>query len=159
MLLLDAGKVISADRLIEELWGDDRPEDASTALQQHVSRLRKQLEPYDVLVTRPPGYAIELGDAVLDLHRFEELWDVGRRQLDAGRDDEAAEAFRRALVLGTGRPLADLENERFASDAIARLDAERLEVLEARVGADLACGRATDVVRELQSLVRAHPLR
>jgi branched-chain amino acid transport system substrate-binding protein len=159
MLLLDAGEVVSADRLIEELWGDDSPEDASAALQQHVSRLRRQLEPYAVLLTRPPGYAVELGDARLDLHLFEELRDTGRRQLEAGHEDEAAATFRRALGLWTGRPLGDLENERFARDAIPRLEAERLEVLEARITADMACGRAADVVGELQGLVRTHPLR
>lgn len=159
MLLLDAGEVVSADRLIDELWGDDGPEDSQTALQQHVSRLRKQLEPHDVLVTRAPGYVIEPGSVELDLHRFRVLRDAGRRQLDAGREEDAARTLRGALALWTGKPLADLENEPFAGEAIAGLETERLEALEARIGADLACGRAAEVVGELQGLVRAHPLR
>lgn len=158
MLLLDAGTVVSADRLIDELWGDDRPEDAQTALQQHVSRLRKQLEPHDVLVTRSPGYVAELGTAGLDLHRFEELFETGRTQLDRGEAEAAAESLRAALALWKGRPLADLENERFARDAIPRLEARRLAALEARIAADLACGRAGDIVGELRELVRLHPL-
>jgi branched-chain amino acid transport system substrate-binding protein len=158
MLLLEAGTVVSADRLIDELWGDDRPDDAQTALQQHVSRLRKQLEPHDVLVTRSPGYMAELGAASLDLRRFEELFEKGRRQLDAGDAEAAAESLRAALALWQGRPLADLENERFARDAIPRLEARRLEALEARIAADLACGRAGDIVGELRGFVRLHPL-
>jgi branched-chain amino acid transport system substrate-binding protein len=158
MLLLEAGTVVSADRLIEELWGDDRPEDAQTALQQHVSRLRKQLEPHDVLVTRSPGYMVELGVAGLDLHRFEELFEQGREELDSGDAESAAASFRAALSLWRGRPLADLENERFATNAISRLEARRLEVLQARITADLACGRAGELVGELQALARAHPL-
>ena len=57
ILLLHAGEMVSAERLVDELWGDAPPEDAATALQQHVSRLRKLLEPHRVVVTRPPGYA------------------------------------------------------------------------------------------------------
>lgn len=160
ILLLESPAAVSSDRLIEELWGDDdRPDDAQTALQQHVSRLRKALEPHEVLVTRAPGYAIELGEAQLDLHLFRDLRETARGQRDAGGEDEAAETLRTALALWRGKPLVDLENERFARDAIPQLEAQRLEALEARIAADLACGRAVDVVGELQGLVRANPLR
>ncbi|MEJ7569602.1 MAG: BTAD domain-containing putative transcriptional regulator [Gaiellaceae bacterium] len=112
-----------------------------------------------MLVTRSPGYVIELGDGELDLHVFERLVEEGRRSLDDGDSAAAAAVLRRALTLWHGRPLADLEYERFAADAVARLDEAWLEALELRVDADLALGRHTELVGELQTLVRNHPLR
>jgi branched-chain amino acid transport system substrate-binding protein len=159
ILLLHAGETVSGDRLVDELWDDAPPEDAATALQQHVSRLRKLLEPHAVVVTRPPGYAIELADDQLDLRRFERLRDDGRRLVDDGRPAEAAEALGGALALWRGRPLADLENERFAGEAIQRLDEAWIEAVELRVEADLALGRHAALVAELRTLVRRHPLR
>jgi len=159
ILLLRAGEVVSVDRLIDELWGEAPPEDAPTALHQHVSRLRKLLEPHAVLVTRSPGYVVELGEGELDLHAFERFVAEGRRSLEAGDSAAAATVLRRALALWRGRPLADLEYERFAADAVARLDEAWLEALELRVDADLALGRHTELVGELQTLVRNHPLR
>ena len=159
ILLLRAGEVVSVDRLIDELWGEAPPEDAATALHQHVSRLRKLLEPHAVVVTRSPGYLVELGDGRLDLHVFERLVEQGRRGLDDGDSAAAASVLREALLLWRGRPLADLEYEHFAGDAVARLDEAWLEALELRVDADLALGRHTELVGELQTLVRNHPQR
>jgi DNA-binding SARP family transcriptional activator len=69
ILLLHAGEVVSIDLLIEELWADDPPDDAQTALHQHVSRLRKLLEPHRVIETRAPGYVVDAANGALDLHR------------------------------------------------------------------------------------------
>ena len=91
-LLLHANEVVPGDRLIDELWGEDPPECAATALRVNVSRLRKALPP-DVLVTRSPGYTIRLGPDQLDLYRFERLVDEARRCLarrEAGRRLRAA---------------------------------------------------------------------
>jgi DNA-binding SARP family transcriptional activator/streptogramin lyase len=159
LLLLGRGAVVSSDRLIDELWGDDPPEDAATALQQHVSRLRKLLEPHDVLETRTPGYLLALAPEELDLGRFELLRDEGRRLLEERRPDDAARVLRSALDLWRGEPLADLAGERFLLGALPRLEEARLEALEARVDADLAAGRHSELVGELRELARAHPLR
>lgn len=159
LLLLHAGEVVSADRLVDELWGESPPDDAAAALQQHVSRLRRALEPHEVLLTRAPGYVVELGDGTLDLHEFEQRCDEGRRLLDDGRAGEAADVLRGALELWRGRPLGDLEHQPFARDATARLDELWLEAVEARIDADLALWRHAEVVAELRSLVRRHPLR
>jgi DNA-binding SARP family transcriptional activator/ABC-type branched-subunit amino acid transport system substrate-binding protein len=159
ILLLQAPEPVAADRLIEELWGEALPEDAHTALHQHVSRLRKALEPHAVVITRPSGYAAEIADGALDLHRFERLCDGGRRALEAGRPDAAAATLREALGLWRGRPLADLDHEPFAREAIARLDEAWIEATELRIEADLALGRDAELVGELQTLVRRHPLR
>jgi branched-chain amino acid transport system substrate-binding protein len=159
LLLLDAGRVVSSDRLIDELWGEAPPEDAPTALQQHVSRLRKLLEPYDVLETRSPGYVLTIESEQLDLARFERLRDEGRRQLEDGRADKAAGTLRSALDLWRGDPLEDLAGEPFARDALPRLEEARLETLEARIDADLTGGRDAELVGELRRLVDEHPFR
>ncbi len=159
ILLLEAGKPVSADHLIDELWGDSPPDDANTALHQHVSRLRKLLEPHAVVITSASGYVAEIDDGALDLQRFERLRDDGRRALDSGRHAEAAASLAEALALWRGRPLADLEHERFARDGIARLEEARLEAVELRIDADLALGRHAALVGELQELVSRYPLR
>ena len=159
ILLLNAGTVVSSDRRIDELWPRGRPDVAQTALQQHVSRLRKLLAPHDVLLTRSPGYVVELGPVRLDLQRFEALRTEGRRLLDEGQPAAAATALGEALGLWRGPLLADLEAEDFVRDAARALDESRLETLELSDDAQLALGRHRELVGELRALVRLHPLR
>lgn len=158
ILLLHPRETVSSDRLIDELWGERPPADAQTALQQHVSRLRKALEPHGVLVTRPPGYALEVTPEQIDLERFRALVERGRGEL-GGRPEAAAQTLRRALELWRGRPLADLATESFAASPTRELEEERLAALEARIDADLLCGQHAQLVGELTGLVRADPLR
>src|ERR671919_22748 len=87
-----------------------------------------------------------------------EVWESDRRLLDEGRAGEAASVLRRALAVWRGEPLADLPGERFVSDARTHLEEAHLEVLEARIEADLASGRHQELVAELRELVRTHPL-
>jgi DNA-binding SARP family transcriptional activator/ABC-type branched-subunit amino acid transport system substrate-binding protein len=159
ILLLHAGEVVSIDRLVDGVWGESPPEDAATALHQHVSRLRKLLHPHAVIETRSPGYVIPVDAASLDLRRFESLGERGRMHLEAGRADAAARLFTEALGLWRGRPFADLDDEPFARDATVLLDEAWLVVLEQRIEADLALGRHGELVGELRALVRRHPLR
>jgi DNA-binding SARP family transcriptional activator len=84
MLLLDAGRVVAVDRLVDGLWGDEPPARADKAIQTYVSRLRKTL-PEGALRTRSPGYVIDLGPDLLDLHRFERAVAEGREALATGR--------------------------------------------------------------------------
>ena len=159
ILVLSLGRTVSSDRLIDELWGERPPVDAQTALQQHVSRLRKALEPHAVLVTRPPGYALDVAPEQVDLERFRRLHERGRRELEDGAIDDAAGTLRTALDLWRGPPLADLQYESFAREATAALEDERVAALETRIDADLACGRHAELVPEIVSLVKAFPLR
>ena len=158
VLLLQANEVVSGDRLIDELWGEDSPERAAAALRVNVSRLRKAL-PQDVLATRSPGYAIRVEPDELDLQRFERLVDEGRSLLARGLTADASERLRDALSLWRGPALADFAYERFAHTAIARLEEIRLAALELRIQADLALGRHDELVGELEALVAEHPLR
>jgi DNA-binding SARP family transcriptional activator len=158
LLLLHANEVIPADRLIDELWGEDSPEDAAAALRVNVSRLRKALPP-NVLTTRSPGYVLRLAPDALDLHRFERLVDEGRRLLARGFAAEASERLREALSLWRGPALADFVYESFAQAAIARLEEIRLAAVELRIDADLGLDRHDELVGELETLVAEHPLR
>lgn len=157
-LLLRANETVPADRLIDDLWGEDPSENAPTALRVNVSRLRKAL-PRETLVTQTPGYMIHIRPDQLDLYRFERLVEDGRRRLAGGRPSEAAELMREALSLWRGPALADVSYESFAQSAIARLEEMRLAALELRLEIDLACGRDRELVGELEALVVEHPLR
>jgi DNA-binding SARP family transcriptional activator len=158
VLALHANEVVAADRLIDEVWGEDVPDDAAAAVRLNISRLRKVL-PRDVLVTRPPGYLLRVGPGELDLHRFERLVEEGRRLLASGRAADAAARLRDALALWRGPALADFAYENFAQTAVARLEEIRLTALELRIDADLALGRHDELVGELKALVAEHPLR
>src|SRR6266540_2128306 len=153
-LLLHANEVVSRDRLINELWGDEAPETAATAVQVHVSQLRKALG-RDVIVTQSPGYLIRVQEGELDLERFERLVAEARVQEPA----RAAEQLREALALWRGGPLAELDSVSFARGERARLQEQRLGALEQRIEADLALGHHAELVPELERLVREHPLR
>jgi DNA-binding SARP family transcriptional activator len=147
LLLLNANEVVSRDRLIDELWEEDPPETARTALQVHISQLRKAVGRERIL-TQAPGYRAVVGPGELDLERFE--------QLVADDADEAE--LREALALWRGAPLAEL-GDGFARMERGRLEEQRLLTLERRIDADLALGRHAELVPELDGLVREHPLR
>ena len=156
LLLLNANEVVSADRLIDELWGDDAPGSGRSALQVRVSQLRKALGATgSQIVTRAPGYVLRLDAEQLDLSRFERLV----AEAAAAPPSVATAKLREALALWRGPPLADLAYEAFAQPAIARLEELRLAAIESRVDADLALGRHAEVVAELEALVREHPVR
>jgi YVTN family beta-propeller protein len=166
LLLLDAGTIVSRERLIDALWGERPPPTAGTALHGHVSQLRKALEPERpagadpaVLVTSEPGYRLAVAPEQLDVERFRSLTERGRERLAADEPAAAAELLREALALWRGEPLADLAGERFAAAAAGRLEEERLAALEDRIEADMALGKHADLVPELEALVANEPLR
>ena len=151
VLALDLGRVVSVDRLVDALWPGEAPESAPHAVQVYVSQLRKALGP--VIVTRSPGYVLELGPECVDLHRFTRLADDGRDALQAGSPEAAEVALREALALWRGPALADFVYEPFAQTEIARLEELRTVVLEERIEADLALGRHAGLISELEALV------
>jgi DNA-binding SARP family transcriptional activator len=162
LLLRQRNEVVPIDRLVEDLWAGQPPAGAAKTLQVHVSRLRRTLQSgadEEVLLTRGRGYVIVLGHDDLDLERFERLLDKGRRALAASDPGQASERLREGLALWRGPPLSDFTYEAWAQNDIARLEQLRLSALEERLEADLALGRHADVVAELESLVREHPVR
>ena len=154
MLLLRANQVVPAERLIDDLWAGEPPPTAPKMVQMYVAELRKALAT-DVLQTVAPGYLLRLEDDALDLERFERLVETARER-DTG---EAAESLRTALALWRGPPLGEFAYEPWAQTEIARLEELRLAALEHRFEADLATGRATGIVSELETLARQHPFR
>ena len=157
VLLLNANRTVSRERIVDDLWGETVPDSARKMVQIYVSQLRKVL-PEPRLHTRPPGYALELADGELDLDRFERLVADGRAALTGGRAVDASDLIRRALALWRGPALAEF-SEPFAHPEAARLEELRLTALEWRIEADLAVGRDAEVVGELEALVPRHPLR
>jgi len=164
-LLIDTNEVVSADRLIDDLWGDTPPDTATNALQTCVAQLRKVLEPERqqgapgrVLQTVAPGYVLKIGRDQLDAIRFEELLRGGEVLLKSN-PTEAAVRLREALPLWRGAALADLADAAFAQAEAARLEDLRVVALENRIEAELALGHHSDLVGELQMLVKQHPLR
>ncbi len=109
-------------------------------------------------MTRPPGYMVRIAPDQLDLHRFERLLAEGAQALADGRAQAASALLGEALALWRGPALADLLFETFALAPAARLEELRLAALEKRIEADLACGRHTELVGELQQLCATHTL-
>jgi DNA-binding SARP family transcriptional activator len=165
VLLIDAGRTVSADRLIDELWGDEVAADRHNALWVQVSKLRSLLEPDRepraegrVLLTRVPGYVLHVDPGDVDAWRFEQLVVEARALIDTD-PAVASMALGEGLELWRGRPYEDFLYDSFAQAEIARLDELRLEAVELRIDADLRRGLAAELVGELQGLVRQHPLR
>jgi len=156
-LLLDANRTVAVDRLVDDLWGEDVPRTAVKMIHIHVSKLRKLL-PAGVLVTRPPGYAVTIPPTALDLVRFERLRERGRTALARGCAAEAAGRLREALALWRGPALAEFDAP-FAAIESGRVEELRLACVEDRIDADLALGRHTLLVGELDALVAHQPLR
>jgi predicted ATPase/DNA-binding SARP family transcriptional activator len=158
-LALHAPEAVSADELLEDLWGEEVPAGAMQALQKQISRLRRRLGEHAPVRHRAAGYALEIDPDAIDCCRFEEL--LRRARVAAGRDDleRAAADLRTALGLWRGAALADHRFDEFAQQEIGRLEELHMEAIEERVAADLALGRAADLVGELQALVAEHPLR
>jgi DNA-binding SARP family transcriptional activator len=159
LLVLHANETLSADRLIDELWGQRPPATAPKTLQAHVSRLRKALGSDGAVVTRAHGYELRLETGSLDAHRFERLVGEGRGALAAGHPERALSMLDEAMALWRGPPLADLAYEPFTQPEIARLDDLRLAALEQRIEARLALGGHGELVGELETLIAEHPYR
>ena len=164
LLLTEPNSVFSTDRILDELWGAEGGIDKQNALWVYVSGLRKALEPErakrtegTILLTRPPGYLIEVHPDEVDALRFEQMVFEGRALADV--DPAAASlVLGEALALWRGRAFEDFTYEAFAHAEIARLEELRLEAVELRVDADLERGLARELISELESLVRQHPL-
>ncbi|MGH2970237.1 MAG: AfsR/SARP family transcriptional regulator, partial [Solirubrobacteraceae bacterium] len=130
-LLVTPNRAVAVDRLVDDLWGDAAPESAAKMVQIHVSQLRKLL-PADVLLTRPPGYLVQVDPDAIDVVRFDRLRRTGRAALEAGEAAAAAARLRDALGLWRGEALAEFV-EPFAQVERNHLDELRLVCLEDRV--------------------------
>ena len=142
LLLLNRNHAVATDRLIDELWGDEPPAQATKTLQVYVSQLRKAIGA-DRLVTRPPGYLLRVDAGELDLERFEQLAAEARKL--PPRD--ARDRLERALALWRGSP----------EPIVSHLDELRGAVYEDWLHASVESGDA--VIPQLEKLVEREPLR
>lgn len=173
-LVVRAGEVLSADRLIDELWGDRPPAGAANALQAHVARLRRLLAPAGGdgpdgadgadgagrarITTHPLGYLLRLGSARTDAQRFHRLSAQGRAAVVAD-PAHAAELLRRALELWRGPALEGSGRGPICAREAERLEEGRLTALETYYEAKLRGARHEEVTGELERLTAAHPTR
>jgi len=158
LLALHRGEAMSAERLIDALWGADPPGHPTNALQALVANLRRALGSAAVTTT-DAGYSLTLSPDDVDVVQFEHLVLRGRRALDDGDPAAAAAALDDALALRRGDPLAEFAFADFADGERARLDELVLVALEAHIDARLQLGHHGEVIGELESLCAQHPLR
>jgi DNA-binding SARP family transcriptional activator len=159
ILLLNANRVVSVERLADELYSGATPITAVTQVQRQISELRKLLGADSTIETRAPGYVIRLSAEQLDLNRFERRTEEAGQALRRGAVERAAALLREALAFWRGPPLADFAYEPFAQAAIERIEEIRLTAVDQRIDADLALGRHAELVGEVEQLVSEHPLR
>lgn len=149
---------VSVDELADAVWGETVPATMVGTLKSHVSRLRSRLREvvgYDPIASYPGGYRLAVPASEIDAGRFEVSVNAAR----SGSPHEAAVLLREALSLWRGPAFGDLRYEDFAAGEAARLEQLRLIALEACLDAELRIGRGLDILAELASLVRQHPLR
>jgi LuxR family maltose regulon positive regulatory protein len=158
LLALHRGEPVSADRLIDVLWGDGQAANPANALQAQIGQLRRVLGPA-AIVTTEAGYALAIGAGDVDVIRFEQLVAKGRRLSEEGEAALASAALGEALGLRRGEPLAEFAYAGFADAERAHLDELALVAVEVRAGADLELGRHADLAGELEAACRQHPLR
>lgn len=165
ILLLNVNQTVPVERLISGVWRERAPGNPLNTLQVYVSNLRRVLEParsgdqQQLLITKEPGYRIQAEFEQLDVLQFLKFAAIGRSLLEENRYEEASGYLHGALKLWRGPALADLADELFAEGELVVLEESRLVATEARIEADLALGRAEEIVGELNSLVISHPYR
>jgi predicted ATPase/DNA-binding SARP family transcriptional activator len=166
ILLIEPDRVVTTDKLIENLWPDRAPGKPETAIQGYVSQLRKVLEPerasgtpFEVLVTDPSGYRMHIEPDSLDTELFVRLLDAGRAALARKHPREASMQFTKALDLWHGSPLAEFGELPWAASERTRLEELRLLCLEEQIEAELDLGRHNEVIGDLASLIGREPLR
>ena len=162
LLALSAGRVVAVPALVDSLWGEDLPANPANALQVRVSKLRRALStvglPSSLIVTRAPGYQLDIDPRRVDALLFAERVADARSAAD---DDAsaAAERYRTALSCWRGGALSEFAEAPWARPEAARLTELHLAAREELLDLEMAAGRHTDVLGELEALTAAHPLR
>lgn len=161
MLLLEAGRVVPASRLLDAVWGADGSDAAQGSLQVHVSALRKQLRedgaPERLAYVRP-GYTLHVEPGELDLHEADDALARARDLRAAGDDAAAAHLLRFSLSLWRGPALADLADIPSMAPVIHGVERRREVLQHECVDVELALGRHLALVPELEEAVAASPL-
>lgn len=165
LLVIHANHVLSTDRIIDELWGEQPPSDGARNVRVYVSRLREVLEPDRakrapgrLIVTEPSGYALRIDPEDIDALRFERLVGEAREEM-ADDPDSSRKTIAEALSLWRDRPLAGLVFDEFAQSEVRRLEELHLSALELGHEASIRVGEHSSTIPDLEKLVAEHPLR
>ncbi len=159
-LLLREGAVVSVERLVDEVWGNDPPPSAEQTLTSYVSRLRQLFNGHGPVLERcGAGYLVDLRGATLDASRFAELRDSASVAAAVGEHTHVLELASAALALWRGPALADVALASAGRAEADRLEELRLHTYELRFDAELALGRHEHAIGELQALVAQNPYR
>jgi predicted ATPase/DNA-binding SARP family transcriptional activator len=156
VLLVEWGNSVSADRLIDALWGEEPPKSAEHALHVHVSNLRKALDAAggtDVIVTDDAGYRLAPNGHQFDVIEFEGLIDRARTSSNPG---EASTLLRRAADLWRGRAYGDLADSEAVRPEAERLGLARASALEELFEAELAAGNHRRLIPEIERALSDH---
>ena len=163
LLLLNVGRVVSSDRLIDQLWDGSPPPQGGVTLRSYVSNLRQALGGRSgaggALVTRGPGYLMEVDEDAVDSVRLRKLTESGRSHLRLDRPADALADFERAVALWRGDPLSEIADHEVAQSAITQLTETYLGAMEGRFEALLGTARHLDALAELEAFTQTHPLR
>jgi predicted ATPase/DNA-binding SARP family transcriptional activator len=159
LLAMRPGHVIPADSLVDEIWAGEPPEGADRTLRSYVSRLRRSLHGESSIDATHRGYVLRAPEDAVDALEFERLAREGADLLDRGAARQARERLGEALARWRGRPFGEVGRDGTLAAAAERLEERRLLALEQRIEADLALGRASELVDELEAFVREHPYR
>jgi DNA-binding SARP family transcriptional activator/tetratricopeptide (TPR) repeat protein len=160
-LLLHAGTVVSAERLIGAVWGEEPPDTARAQIHAAVTAIRRVLREAraaQLLASRAGGYVISPGPGQFDLAEFTSQTTAAQEQAEAGDAQGAVEHIRSALALWRGQPLADV-TAGYVSGARARLEGRRLAAFERLAELELSIGGRHDLIDELAVEVAEHPVR
>ena len=164
VLLMNRNRPVAVDSLITAAWGEAAPSGARASLHSYVSNLRKLLstsgaEPQATLVSAAPGYRLTVADTAVDLGRFAAEKAAGIRAAAAGEFSLASRHLSAALQEWRGPVLEDLRDFSFVDGLATALQEDRLAAVSARAEAQIVCGRARDVIAELEPLTAEHPYR
>nr|WP_242001748.1 AfsR/SARP family transcriptional regulator [Kribbella steppae] len=147
------------DVLAEALWGPAAPRRTGNSMQIHVHRLRQILDSPDRLILVSGGYLLKVDPDELDADMFSRLHAEARRTAEAGDLELAIAQFREALALWRDAPYADIDETEVVAPEAKRLSESRLVAYEELFDAELARGRAREIVPELTELVAEYPSR
>jgi DNA-binding SARP family transcriptional activator/Tfp pilus assembly protein PilF len=156
VLGLHAGTIVSADRLIDLVWGEQSPSTAPNTLQRHVSYLRRAFGPTAAIVARSPGYLLDIAVDATDVDVAQRLI---RQGMESAEPMTSASHLRAAVALWRGQPLLDVAGLAWLEEQADRLAQLRLTAVEALVEARLALGEHVALVPELEQLAQEHPFR
>lgn len=158
-LVVRRGSMVSLDRLVEDVWGQDLPDHPERTLRTYVSRVRGLLDDPGRLVREGGGYRLDVADDEFDLAQFEALREEGRRLLAAGNVETAENRLREALDLWRGQPLAGLEGTPLVERIRPELQEAWFATVEDHIDAGLATGNESELVGRLRTLVETYPMR